>query len=271
MRDAKPVQNIRHEFLMSCILDSCDPFRIVEIFSSRIDTSFSPVVHHVLDDFAQSSTLFLEVYYDSESSPLGTLDSFCNPEYEIRSTGADVTSEYVGSGTAVVHSTGDFGLGVVQLGRIAHDVHRQTTDRGKENFDIGSSEEFRIHSCGALQKCRLQGGTRLTSCVFEQCPSQYSLFDAHPLGDTRKEPDWVNGRFAAVDLDTLIDPRKGWKLVRFDDDIAVDFEITLPGKVIELFDLDASFCLSDGGSHIKTFGVLLSDSPSQPLSIDGTT
>lgn len=147
----KKVENIRHELLVSGIFHTSDLLRIVEVLGGRVTPSLPAVVYHVFDNLTQSPSFTLEIYDNADAATLGTLDGLLYTEDEVRSTGADIRPENVGTRARIVWSTGDLGIRVGELGGVSHDVDRHTSDGREEDLDIRSSQQFGIHPACILE------------------------------------------------------------------------------------------------------------------------
>jgi hypothetical protein len=169
------VQNIRHQRLESHVFDSGNQFGRLKVSIGRVTSSFSRVVDKVcgvewdgdlsvdekptmrwntpevgltLGHLTQRSAFFSEINDESNSTPLSTLDGLLDPVNQVRSTRADIRTEHVGPVAFVVDSQGELFARVREVSGVAKDVHGETTDGREEDFEVGSSDEFGVHSAG---------------------------------------------------------------------------------------------------------------------------
>lgn len=139
MLDTQKVEYIRHKCLVSRIFYPGYTLGVVKVLCGGITSSLTSIVHHVLDHLAERPSFLLEVYYDSYATSLGAFDSFANPKDEIWSASTNVRTKDIRAGARVVWAAGDFSVGILEFGRVTHDVDGHTPDGREESLDIRPS------------------------------------------------------------------------------------------------------------------------------------
>lgn len=90
----------------------------------------------------------------------------------------------------------DLGVWIRELGRVAHDVHGHSADGREEDFDVGSGEQFGVHSTSVLEQGSSEGG----------------FLDFEAFGHTGEIPYGIDGGLECIDLDALVDAGEGGEM-----------------------------------------------------------
>mmetsp|Transcript_29329 Transcript_29329/g.94042 ORF Transcript_29329/g.94042 Transcript_29329/m.94042 type:complete len:234 (-) Transcript_29329:916-1617(-) len=108
LRDAKPVERIRHERLEASVHNAGHVLRAVEVLLGGVAVllALAAVVHEVLGNLAEGAALLTVVDDDASAASLGRLHALLHGVGEVRAAGADVRSEHVRAIALVVHAHG---------------------------------------------------------------------------------------------------------------------------------------------------------------------
>lgn len=97
-----------------------------------------------LGDFAQGSAFFSKIDHNSTPSPLSFLYGLFDSKNEVWTAGADVRSKHIRSVTLIVDTKCQFDIGIRHLCRITEAINSQPSNRGKEQLDVTTSDEFGV-------------------------------------------------------------------------------------------------------------------------------
>ena len=108
------------------------------------DLALARVVDEELRDLAERPSLLAAVDDQSDAAPLGTEDALLDRVRQIRTAGADIGAEDVGTVAFVMDPAGQRDRGIRQMTGIAEHVERLPADRRKEDLQIAAGDQFRI-------------------------------------------------------------------------------------------------------------------------------
>ena len=122
---------------------------------------------------------------------------------------------------------------------IPTNVNRQVSDRRKEDFDVGASDQFRIHSTGVLKECSTEQGLRTShrQDKYKQSGEDHNV-DSHAktLCDPGQIPYRLDGGLAGSDLYSGICVThraiRIFKGPRFQDNVPIDCKLALSRRLV---------------------------------------